>query len=225
MKKIMVLSAIGLAMMLGACSNTVDNSGKTPSTTKTTTSKVSQKKKKDNREVVNGELLKPGQWLNDDFEGKVTLEKIWTPNVDISDGPLTAKITTVKILKTEPKTKDQLSDAKDSYQTNSITNPYYTIQVSYELTNTSDQEVGFNGIDSIVTTTGQQLSPDSYLQDSGIGTTMAAHGTKKIYAVGLLNDGDYSKIKDIAITLGSVYETEEYNNISDGSDAIKINLE
>lgn len=222
MKKMVTLSALGLALLLAGCGNTVDNSGKKPSTTKATTSKVS---KKDTREVTNGELLKVGQWTKDDSQGKITLAKIWAPKTSITDGPVKFMVESVKILKVMPQNDNQLTFAKDTFQTNSITKPYYELQVVYNLQNSSDQEVQFNGIKAIVTTTGQQLSMDSGLEDEGVGTAVAAKATKRTVAVGLLNEGDASKIKDITVTLDSVSDTENYEDISEGTDAVKIKLE
>lgn len=58
------LSIACLSLMLVGCgNNTVDNSGKSVESTNNKVSKVKHKKpKEDPREVVNGELLKVGQW-------------------------------------------------------------------------------------------------------------------------------------------------------------------
>lgn len=223
MKKISRLLTLTLPLFLIGCSNTVDNSNKEVSSTKAKTSSI--KEKKDNREVTNGELLKVGQWTSDSDIGKLTLYKIWGPNTEITDGPLVATIDSIKIFKIEPQNSNQIEYAKNIFNTNSVSNPYYEIQVSYNLKNTSNQEVGFNGIRSIVTTTGQQFSPDSGLNDTGLGTQISANANKDFFAIGMLKDGDFSKIKDISITLDSVYNIESYDNISDGSEPLKILLD
>ena len=82
------LSIACLSLMLVGCGNdTVDNSGKSVESTNNKVSKVKHKKpKKDPREVVNGELLKVGQWCNDDEQGKMELYKICVPGTVIDDG-------------------------------------------------------------------------------------------------------------------------------------------
>lgn len=224
------LSIACLSLMLVGCgNNTVDNSGKSVESTNNKVSKVKHKKtKKDPREVVNGELLKVGQWCNDDEQGKMELYKICVPGTVIDDGPIKCTVKSIKIFKITPQTQEQIEIAKDDYDTNSVPKVYYTLQVVYDLKNTSQDSLQFNGVESIVTSAGQQMSSDgSGMYDDGIGVKVAGNGQRENVAIGMINDGDYSKITDITIKFSGQLSKDngDYDDYSDQTDAVKISLD
>ncbi len=224
------LSIACLGLMLVGCGNdTVDNSGKSVESTNNKVSKVKHKKpKKDPREVVNGELLKVGQWCNDDEQGKMELYKICVPGTVIDDGPIKCTVKSIKIFKITPQTQEQIEIAKDDYNTNSVPKVYYTLQVVYDLENTSQDALQFTGVESIVTSTGQQMSSDgSGMYDDGIGVKVAGNGQRENVAIGMINDGDYSKITDITIKFSGQLSKDngDYDDYSDQTDAVKISLD
>lgn len=231
MKLRIIMSVVALGIVLAGCSGgTVDNSGKSVEPTKNKTAKVEHKKpKKDSREVTNGELLKVGQWCNDDEQGRIELYKICAPGEVIDDGPLKCTVKSIKILKTEPQNSNQVEIAKSDYDTNSVPKTYYTLQVVYELKNTTDNTLMFNGVESIVTSTGQQMSSDgSGLYDDGIVVDVAANGQREDVAIAMINQDDYSKITDITIKfLGSFAKNDDCNYVDgvESSDAVKISLD
>jgi PBP1b-binding outer membrane lipoprotein LpoB len=94
------------ALTLAGCSNSVDNSDKSASSSSVKVKKNSSSR--DNKKVTSGELLKVGQWHNDPAAGKVTLERIVSPtNAEINYGSMNFKIKSIKLLKYEPKTSEQ----------------------------------------------------------------------------------------------------------------------
>lgn len=225
-----IMSVVALGVVLAGCggSGTVDNSGKSVESTKNRATRVEHKKtKKDPREVTNGELLKVGQWCNDEDQGRIELCKICAPGTEIDVGPVKYTVKSIKILKVKPGSSDQIEMAKANYQTNSVPNPYYTLQVVYDSENTSSDKLQLGGIESIVTSTGQQMSADgSGMYDDGAGASLAGNGKREDFSDSIINQGEYSKLTDITIKFaGSFTEDVEYAGGVESSAAVKISLE
>ena len=76
--------------------------------------------------------------------------------------------------------------------------------------------------------TGQQMSSDgSGMYDDGIGVKVAGNGQRENVAIGMINDGDYSKITDITIKFSGQLSKDngDYDDYSDQTDAVKISLD
>lgn len=131
------------ALTLAGCSNSVDNSDKSASSSSVKVKKNSSSR--DNKKVTSGELLKVGQWHNDPATGKVTLERIVSPtNAEINYGSMNFKIKSIKLLKYEPKTSEQKENIATAFNALDVSSSAYVVQVIYTLDNTSDSELQFN---------------------------------------------------------------------------------
>ncbi|GBG94612.1 hypothetical protein LFYK43_10710 [Ligilactobacillus salitolerans] len=217
MKKSVVssIALLSLGLLLAGCgSSSADKSDNAGKSAKTTQAGKTSSSKKDDREITNGPLLKVGQWSNDEDMGKITLTKITAPeNTVAKDGPVEFKIKDVKLFKAEPKTKAQRSYDNDYFSTNGVTNPFYYVQIQFNAKNTSANEVQVNGVKSLVTSTGQQISQGQYLNDESVGETLAANANSDYVVQALIKTEDQSKIDKFTINFDSVANTDTYEDI------------
>ncbi|MFJ6957667.1 MAG: hypothetical protein ACIRXY_05540 [Ligilactobacillus animalis] len=223
-KSIKTISLLLLsALTLAGCSNTVDNSNKSASSSSAKVKKNSSSR--DNKKVTAGELLKVGQWHDDPTSGKVTLERIVSPtNAEINYGPMNFKIKNVKLLKYEPKTDQQKELISTTFDSANVTSPSYVIQVTYTLDNSSDSELQFNGIKSLVPNYGQQLSMGSGLIDEGVGSAIATHAHKDEHAQALINSDDVSKLNQLTFNLDSIANTDTFETVADAPESLTIDF-
>lgn len=220
--KVTVLLLLSALTLVG-CSNSVDNSNKSASSSSVKVKKNSSSQ--ENKEVTSGELLKVGQWHNDPASGKVTLERIISPtNAEINYGSMSFKIKTIKLLKYEPKTDAQRENIATAFNVVKASSSSYVIQVTYTLSNTSDSELQFNGIKSLVTNYGQQLSMNSGLIDEGVGSAIAAHAYKDEHAQALINSEDVSKLNQLTFNLDSVSRTDTYETVAEAPESLTIDF-
>lgn len=65
------------------------------------------------------------------------------------------------------------------------------------------------------------------MYDDGIGVKVAGNGQRENVAIGMINDGDYSKITDITIKFSGHLSKDngDYDDYSDQTDAVKISLD
>lgn len=211
------------ALTLAGCSNSVDNSDKSASSSSVKVKKNSSSR--DNKKVTSGELLKVGQWHNDPAAGKVTLERIVSPtNAEINYGSMNFKIKSIKLLKYEPKTSEQKENIATAFNTLDVSSSAYVVQVIYTLDNTSDSELQFNGIKSLVTNYGQQLSMNSGLIDDGVGSAIAAHAHKDEHAQALIKSDDVSKLNQLTFNLDSISRTDTYETVAEAPESLTIDF-
>lgn len=222
MKKLLYLSVVTLSTLtLAACGNSVDNSGKSNDADKSGKVVSKKKAKKDNKEVTNGPLLKVGQWTTEKDTGKLTLMKIATPKLDVPNGPVTFKINDVKLFKEETKNNDQLEYSKEAFSASSLEKTFYYVQIDYTMNNTSNEEVQYNGINSIVTNDGTQLDLDGQLQDQGLGDKIAPKAKKQTIVLAVVKP-DTSELK---VTFGEVSQSSgDYTTLSEKSETATVTL-
>jgi hypothetical protein len=231
MKKIMVLSMTMLtAVALSACGSSnsgTDTAGKEPSSTKTAASekKSSSSKKSETSEVTNGPLIKVGQWKDDSMQGKMKLVKIVSPNKDFPNGQFTLTIKDVKIFEITPVNDDQKKLASDTFNSTGVTTPYYEVQVTYAVKNGTAKPAQFNGVKSLVTSTGQQMDMNGGLQDQGTGSEIAAGATKETACMGLIKAGDQDKITKVTVNADNMADTSTFETIAEAWAPIDISLQ
>ena len=202
------------ALTLAGCSNSVDNSDKSASSSSVKVKKNSSSR--DNKKVTSGELLKVGQWHNDPAAGKVTLERIVSPtNAEINYGSMNFKIKSIKLLKYEPKTSEQKENIATAFNTLDVSSSAYVVQVIYTLDNTSE---------SLVTNYGQQLSMNSGLIDDGVGSAIAAHAHKDEHAQALIKSDDVSKLNQLTFNLDSISRTDTYETVAEAPESLTIDF-
>lgn len=102
------------------------------------------KEEPDDNELSEGPLLEVGQWLHEDDGTKVTLTAIDSDERILDLDPIIMTIQDVKLMDREG------GEFEGSF-----------IQVSYEIENTSNEQIMFNGIDVITTDAKQQIEVSS----------------------------------------------------------------
>lgn len=222
MKKLITIGVtLFAALSLVACgtnnSKGTDNGGKTAtaSKAKTSTAKSSSKKQtSDSKEVTNGQLLKVGQWMNDDMQGKMELVKINVINKPLTTGKYTLTLSDYKMFEVTPKNDDQKKTASDGFGSSTgVTTPYYEIQVQYTIKNASDAEVQYNGLNSLVTAAGTQLDPNGGLSDQGVGETIAAGATKSTALQALIPTTEKDGLNKLTLNFGSFCNTTDFSDV------------
>lgn len=168
MKKI--FSLILFATLLIGCSSvnsteTVVNTGKEASETEG--SRLIESEKSESMDpllVSNGPLLEVGQYKNDDYYGKIILEKIADQGnqIEVADG-FFVTVNDVKILKFEGIPKSSQQDANIYYGFQG--NQGYDLQVTYSIENKNDFEISNTIIDKIILSDGEQISKDAYTDE------------------------------------------------------------
>ncbi|MBC1660863.1 hypothetical protein HB947_05000 [Listeria welshimeri] len=184
------------------------------------------KNKKDNNTsdeyVEDGLLLKVGEWTKDkDYDTKVTLEKIATPKIKVDLGDLNMLIKDVKIFK-----RENVSDAeKEEFSGGKVpvTDPYYTIQVKYDLENTGKNALNFNGIDYIITDQKQQIDVmTDNIGINGVFTMQPDVIVEDEYVICILKKDNVDKINKVTIKTSPVYNSETYDEITK---SMTVNIE
>ncbi|EAG8142376.1 hypothetical protein C6R47_14735, partial [Listeria monocytogenes] len=175
--------------------------------------------KKDNNTsdqyVEDGLLLKPGEWTKDkDYDTKVTLEKIATPKIKVDLGNLNMLIKDVKIFKREnvsDSEKEEFSGGKVP-----VTDPYYTIQVKYDLENTGKNAMNFNGFDYIITDQKQQIDVmTDNIGMNGAFTVQPEAVVEDEYIICKLKKDNVDGIKKVTLKTSPVYNSETYDEITE----------
>ncbi|WP_125711145.1 hypothetical protein [Lacticaseibacillus porcinae] len=221
MKKLLTIGVtLAAVLSLAACGNSsksTDNGGKTTtaSKAKTSTAKSSSKKaSSEGKEVTNGQLLKVGEWMNDDMQGKMKLLRINSLNKTMTTGSYSIILKDYKFMEVTPKDDDQKKTASDAFGVSQgVTTPYYEAQVQYSIKNASNEEVQFNGIKSIVLSTGQQLDPNGGMSDQGIGEAVAPGATKDTAFMAVIPTADKDKLNKITINFDSFCNTTDFSDV------------
>ncbi|HFL0606105.1 TPA: hypothetical protein ACGX6L_002184 [Listeria monocytogenes] len=169
-KGIVVLAGLTLVfgIFLTGCSSSKDDAAKTSNETKNSKSRSKQ----DENFVNDGTLVEVGQWTEKD-EGKIKLKKITVSNTLFDLAPIKMTITDIKLLEFY-----DLSDSlKEFYKdaTGKEQESYLGIQLFLKTVDTdSNKEIMFQGIDTIITNTKQQIdvTKESWTSfaDAGVGS-------------------------------------------------------
>lgn len=170
MNIIKLVAFIGLsALTLAACGidNTDKESKETTSARITESSSESTSEsleKKDPKLVTNGPLLEVGQYTNDEYYGKLQLEKIASPSNQVEIAPgIFVTLGDIKIINFTEIPESAQEDASISYGFEG--NQGYDLQVVYSIENKNDFEVSNTIIDKIILSDGEQISKESYTED------------------------------------------------------------
>lgn len=165
MKKIIALtSMIFLLGVSTACSSgSSENSSSHPVSSsdvvEISTESPSSSNQENDDSFVEGPLTEPGQWTNGSilYTEKATLLKISNDPIEQEIIPgLKITIDSVKLIKNEGLSEDFFNETgiDPSYVTD---NSFYTIQVSYTISNDTDIVQDFNGIEYITTSAREQI--------------------------------------------------------------------
>lgn len=220
-------AALVSAGVLTGCGNNI-SSNKGTDTVKSSVKSTNTKKKasdsKADQQVTNGAPIKVGQWkYYSDFNADGTLVKVATPKKQVNQGKVNITIDSIKVYSMKPKNDDAKKIASDYFGASGVTDPYYVLQVNWSAKNSDSQELQTNGIKSIVTTNGQQLSAGQGLMDNGSGSALAANAFSTFEANGLLKSADYKSLNEITVNFDTVCTTSSFEEVA-GTATTKVSF-
>ncbi|MBC2293714.1 hypothetical protein HCC36_10790 [Listeria booriae] len=222
MNRKLLLTGVALTTLLLASCGGVDNTGKENAADDS--AKKNSSDNNDSKLVKSGPLLEIGQYHNAENGEKVTLMGIATPKQNVDMKPITMLIKDVKLLKHEKvsdSVKEQLTLAYNKEKAD-INDPYYTIQVQFSASNTTDANVQTNGIESITTDTGVQMDLESGLYDESLGSNLNGKVTKDYSSTGFI--GSNGNINSVKIKFGNIADADSFETLHEASDNIEIKL-
>lgn len=213
-----ILKALGLIVLAGgiltACSEEKASTEKKEEATPAEQKEVSNKPKED--ENGNVTLTEVGQSTKDDDGTKAELMKIKTVNQTVDISPVKLTVKDMKVI--------QLSNIGSDY--NELLTQYTNgkklpkklnyIQIQYTAENTEEKNIGWNGIDKIVTNTGEQLdaaNSDFIWEENGFDGTFYGE-TKHEGIVGILTDSNPKDLQSLKFIISSSFDPDSYEDIT-----------
>ena len=213
-----ILKALGLIVLAGgfltACSEEKASTEKKEEATPAEQKEVSNKPKED--ENGNVTLTEVGQSTKDDDGTKAELMKIKTINQTVDISPVKLTVKDMKVI--------QLSNIGSDY--NELLTQYTNgkklpkklnyIQIQYTAENTEEKNIGWNGIDKIVTNTGEQLdaaNSDFIWEENGFDGTFYGK-TKHEGIVGILTDSNPKDLQSLKFIISSSFDPDSYEDIT-----------
>ncbi|PFW75829.1 hypothetical protein COL23_13405 [Priestia aryabhattai] len=213
-----ILKALGLIVLAGgiltACSEEKASTEKKEESTPAEQKEVSNKPKED--ENGNVTLTEVGQSTKDDDGTKAELMKIKTVNQTVDISPVKLTVKDMKVI--------QLSNIGSDY--NELLTQYTNgkklpkklnyIQIQYTAENTEEKNIGWNGIDKIVTNTGEQLdaaNSDFIWEENGFDGTFYGK-TKHEGIVGILTDSNPKDLQSLKFIISSSFDPDSYEDIT-----------
>ncbi|EAG9591285.1 lipoprotein [Listeria monocytogenes] len=180
--------------------------------------------KSEDKLVTDGPLLESGQYkIDDQYGSKITLMKIATPKINIDLGDLKMTLQDVKIFKRENVSEDEKNDFS---QTDiPITDPYYTIQLIYDIENTSDVPLTTTGFEYIITDQQQQIeASNDYIGGEPYYDVQSGAKLSPEYVVCILKPENVEDIKKITLKTAEVFNSDSYETTA-GSKTIEVKFE
>ena len=213
-----ILKALGLIVLAGgiltACSEEKASTEKKEEATPAEQKEVSNKPKED--ENGNVTLTEMGQSTKDDDGTKAELMKIKTVNQTVDISPVKLTVKDMKVI--------QLSNIGSDY--NELLTQYTNgkklpkklnyIQIQYTAENTEEKNIGWNGIDKIVTNTGEKLdaaNSDFIWEENGFDGTFYGK-TKHEGIVGILTDSNPKDLQSLKFIISSSFDPDSYEDIT-----------
>lgn len=213
-----ILKTLGLIVLAGgvltACSEEKASTEKKEEATPAEQKEVSNKPKED--ENGNVTLTEVGQSTKGDDGTKAELMKIKTVNQTVDISPVKLTVKDMKVI--------QLSNIGSDYNelliqyTNGKKLPKKLnyIQIQYTAENTEEKNIGWNGIDKIVTNTGEQLdaaNSDFIWEENGFDGTFYGK-TKHEGIVGILTDSNPKDLQSLKFIISSSFDPDSYEDIT-----------
>ncbi|MFC6289362.1 hypothetical protein [Levilactobacillus angrenensis] len=155
--------------------------------------------------VKSGKLKTTGQYTYDKVGTKLQLDQVTHPQTTIKSGPLTYKVTTVRVIKNTAKTAAAKRMAAQALNLASIKSPYYTIQLKFTITNRGKRDVTTDGIKTLRLSKSRQLNSAGQLSDASAGKTIPAHGHLTTFATGLASEKRQPTFKTVKVAFAAAY--------------------
>lgn len=224
MKKTILGLVLGTILLTG-CSqaNTVSNTGKTnEKNSSAVVEESTTQSSKDSQEVVDGPLLKVGQWTKEKqgTSGKIELIGTSTPQTDIPLGDVNIHISNIKLLKyldyADPSSAGYYD--VDSYKDSD--GNFYGLQIAYKVINNSAEDYGYNGLAHAVLDNGQQIDfrTDDLMHSLTTNTFFKNTESKEFYSLAYLDPSKVNEITKVTIKTGNLYTPSDYHTVAENAE-------
>ncbi|MED3924359.1 hypothetical protein P4594_04635 [Priestia megaterium] len=212
------LKALGLLVLAGgiltACSEEKASTDKKEDATPAEQKDVSNKPKED--ENGNVTLTEVGQSTKDNDGTKAELMKIKTVNQTVDIAPVKLIIKDMKVIQLSNIGSDWKELLIQYTNGKKLPEKINYIQVQYTAENTEEKNIGWNGIDKIVTNTGEQLdaaNSDIIWEENGFDGTFYGK-TKHDGVIGVLTKSNPEDLKSLKLIISSSFNPDSYEDIT-----------
>lgn len=171
---------------------------------------VKEKKSKD--DFVDGPLTEIGQKALGSDKSIVELMNITTVNEKISVNPIEVTIKDIKLLQMSNIDEEQM-EYFQLFTEKSISDPLNYIQITYEVENLKDENVGWNGFTHLVLNNGEQIKVNSNNILEDLDSEFYGKVKKESY-IGVPYEGDTESINSIKLIVGHSFDLEDYMTIT-----------
>ncbi|MBX9999593.1 hypothetical protein H7S55_05410 [Priestia aryabhattai] len=213
-----ILTALGLVVLAGgiltACSEEKASTEKKEEATPAEQKDVSNKPKED--ENGNVTFTEVGQTTKDDDGTKAELMKIKTVNQTVDIAPVKLTVKDMKVIQLTNIGSDweelliQYTDGKK------LPKELNYIQIQYTAENLEEKNIGWNGIEKIVTNTGEQLDAsngDIIWEENGFDGTFYGK-TKHEGIIGVLTKSNPKDLNSLKFIITSSFDPDSYEDIT-----------
>lgn len=186
----------------------VDNSQTQSITTQSKTESTQQEDNSQINQNENGYLTQVGQRATTSDGSIVELMKIINANQTIYIAPIKVKIKTIKILK-YTKTPEETKRVLENFFGKQIPEPYYFLQIRYDVENTVNAKVEFFGIGRIYLSDGEVINAvQDNLLSMATGYNPMFYGMmpEKEWMAGFVIDGKPENIDSITLTFSPTFD-------------------
>lgn len=212
MKKALIgILALGL---LAGCSSNNTTSSTTEKKKQAPPKQAEQKKVENPKKDENGNIVldQVGQTLNAPF-GTLQLMKIKQINQLVNIAPINVTITDLKVFKLTKISDDFKKNIELLYNKQDVIEPVYYLQLRYKAENTSDKNIGWNGIHAVVTDKGEQLDPNINLLSSNFKNQFYGKVSQDDQ-FGLLLSSDKWDVSNVKLIFNESFDASSYNTIT-----------
>lgn len=181
---------------------------------------VSNKKEEVSEPVTdeNGQVLltEVGQKVKEEDGTSVELLKIKEINQSVDIAPVKVVVTNMKVIQLTDIHPDNTDYLLQFMNASELPEKLNYIQINYTAENTSDKNIGWNGISTIVTNTGEQLDAmgnDFIWEENGFDSTFYGK-TKHEGTIGVFTTSNVDELKSLKFIISSSYDEDTYEDIT-----------
>lgn len=181
---------------------------------------VSNKKEEVSEPVTdeNGRVLltEVGQKVKEEDGTSVELLKIKEVNQSVDIAPVKVVVTNMKVIQLTDIHPDNTDYLLQFMNASELPEKLNYIQINYTAENTSDKNIGWNGISTIVTNTGEQLDAmgnDFIWEENGFDSTFYGK-TKHEGTIGVFTTSNVDELKSLKFIISSSYDEDTYEDIT-----------
>ncbi|MGG0288640.1 hypothetical protein ABEY41_26785 [Peribacillus butanolivorans] len=210
---------IGGILMVGCSDEKVSNSEeKEEKATPAEQKKVSNEPESEPQKDENGNVVlsEVGHKAKDEDGTTIELLKIKDVNQNVSIAPIKLTIKNIKVIQMTNVSKAWEEFLLQYTNGTKLPEKLNYIQVIYTAENTEEKNIGWNGIQKIVTNTGEQLDAsgnDIIWEENGFDGTFYGK-TKHEGTIGVITKANPNELKNVKLIIGNTFNPDSYDDIT-----------